>query len=78
MDPIGADGNLFYKGDFLVLLGIHLYITGDEKWNEPFDIVRDGKNTFSWSHTRIAEHLVSQMSKRPEGIQCENTKIWPL
>ena len=78
MDPVGCDGNLFYKGDFLVLLGFHAYITGDEKWNEPFDIVRNGADTFTWTHTRIAEHLVDQMSKRPEGIHCENTKIWPL
>ena len=31
MDPIGADGNLFFKGFFLVMLGLHLRTTGDER-----------------------------------------------
>ena len=57
MDPIGADGNLFFKGFFLVMLGLHLRTTGDERWNDPFDIVRDGENTFTWFHSAIAEHL---------------------
>ena len=78
MDPVEADGNLFFKGDFLIVLGLHLYVTGDEKWNQPFDIVRNGADTFTWTHSRIAEHLFSQMSNRPEGVHCENTKIWPL
>lgn len=77
MDPVGADGNLFYKGDFLVVAGLHLLVSGDEKWNTPFDIVRDGANTFSWTHSRIAEHLFDQMNANPQGCHCENTKIWP-
>jgi hypothetical protein len=67
MDPVGADGNLFFAGDFLVVLGLHLYVSGDEKWNAPFDMVRDGENTFTWTHTDIANHLASQWSARPEG-----------
>ena len=67
MDPVGADGNLFYKGWLLVVLGLHRYVSGDEKWNQPFDIVRDGENTFTWTHTGVANHLVSQWSERPEG-----------
>ncbi len=27
------------------MLGLHLRTTGDDRWNEPFDIVRDGENT---------------------------------
>ena len=77
MDPVAADGNLFYKGDFLPILGFHVYVTGDEKWNQPFEIVRDGADTFTWTHSRIAEELFNQLSKRPEGLHCENTKIWP-
>ena len=78
MDPIGADGNLFFKGWFLVVLGLYRRTTGDPKWSTPFDMVRDGEHTFSWSHSRIAEHLAGQWSQRPEGCHCENTKIWPL
>jgi hypothetical protein len=76
-DPIGADGNLFFKGFFLVMLGLHRRVTGDARWDEPFDLVRDGEHTFTWWHTKIAEHLATQWRARPEGCHCENTKIWP-
>jgi hypothetical protein len=77
MDPIGATGNLFFKGFFLVMLGLHLRTTGDDRWNKPFDIVRDGENTFTWFHTAIAEHLHRQWEEAPHGCHCENTKVWP-
>ena len=77
MDPIGADGNLFFKGFFLVMLGLHLRTTGDDRWNQPFDIVRDGENTFTWFHSAIAEHLYNQWRAAPHGCHCENTKVWP-
>ncbi|MEL7157713.1 MAG: hypothetical protein AAFN30_14075, partial [Actinomycetota bacterium] len=41
MDPVAADGMLFYKGFFLVLLGIRSMVTPDERWNEPFEMVGD-------------------------------------
>lgn len=78
MDPIGADGNLFFKGFFLLMLGLHLRTTGDDRWNQPFDIVRDGENTFTWFHTAIAEHLHRQWTDAPAGCHCENTKVWPF
>jgi hypothetical protein len=78
MDPIGADGNLFFKGFFLLMLGLHLRTTGDDRWNHPFDLVRDGDNTFSWFHSAIAEHLHSQWKAAPAGCHCEITKVWPF
>ena len=78
MDPIGAEGNLFFKGFFLVMLGMHLRTTGDPKWNQPFEMIRDGDNTFTWWHSRIAQHLADQWRAKPLGCHCENTKIWPL
>jgi len=77
MDPIGATGNLFFKGFFLLLLGLSRYVSGDDKWNRPFEIVRDGSNTFTWTHSGIAEFLAAQWNERPAGCHCENTKIWP-
>ena len=76
-DPIGADGNLFFKGFFLVMLGLHRRVTGNARWDAPFDIVRDGEHTYTWWHTKIAEHLAAQWRAHPEGCHCENTKIWP-
>ena len=78
MDPIGATGNLFFKGFFLVMLGLHLRTTGDDRWNQPFDMVRDGENTFTWFHSAIAEHLHRQWTEAPHGCHCENTKVWPF
>ena len=78
MDPIAADGMLFYKGFFLVLLGLRSMIATDDRWNEPFKMIRDGEHTFEWTHTTIAAHLTNQWKDKPKGCHCENTKIWPL
>ena len=77
MDPIGADGMLFYKGFFLVLLGIRALVAADDRWNTPFAMIRDGDNSFTWTHSTIAAHLADQWRRMPKGVHCENTKIWP-
>lgn len=78
VDPIGADGNLFFKGFFLVMLGLRLRTTGNQRWNRPFEMIRDGDNTFTWTHSAIAQHLARQWRNHPIGCHCENTKIWPI
>ena len=50
-----------------MMLGFHLYVSGDEKWNQPFEMIRDGENTFTWTHTKIANHLAQQWSQTPAG-----------
>ena len=68
MDPVRADGMLLYKGFFLVLLGIRSMIAGeDDRWNEPFTMIRDGEHTFTWTHSRIADHLEQQWLAAPIG-----------
>ena len=76
-DPIAADGMLFYKGFFTLLMSLHRYVSGDSKWDEPFEMIRDGDNTFSWSHSGVAAHLARQWHNSQVGCHCENTKIWP-
>ena len=70
-DPIAADGMLFYKGFFLVLLGIRSMVAeaggGADRWNEPFEMIRDGDNTFTWTHSAIADHLRRQWLAAPIG-----------
>lgn len=78
LDPVGADGNLYYKGFFDLVLGLHLYVSGDEKYNQPFQLVRDGANSYTWTHSRVNQFLAQQWASRPEGVHCENTKIWPF
>ena len=77
MDPIAADGMLFFKGFFGLLLGLHRYVSNDEQWNQPFEMIRDGEHTFTWTYSEISAHLANQWQSRPIGVHCENTKIWP-
>ena len=77
MDPIAADGMLFFKGFFGLLLGLHRYVSNDEQWNQPFEMIRDGEHSFTWTYSEISAHLANQWRKRPIGVHCENTKIWP-
>ena len=71
MDPVAADGMLFYKGFFLVLLGIRSMVANgpsdEDRWNEPFEMIRDGEHTFTWTHSEIADHLRRQWLAAPIG-----------
>jgi Linalool dehydratase/isomerase len=75
-DPIGADGYLFFRAWFLLLLATHKYISGDDKWARPFKVTGYHDETFEWDSHRIAERLEAQYRAHPEGPHCENTKIW--
>jgi hypothetical protein len=75
-DPIGSEGNLFFRGWFNLLLGIYRYVSGDDKYERPFEVTGYGDQVFEWDQHRIAELLERQYRERPEGPQCENTKIW--
>ena len=77
-DPIGADGNLFFRGWFNLVLGIYKYVSGDDKWQQPFAVTGYKDEQFEWTQRRIVEHLEDQWTRHPEGIHCENTKIWPI
>ena len=75
-DPIGADGYLFFRGWFTLLLSIYKYVSGDDKYTRPFPVTGYRDQMFEWDHHRIAEHMERQYQAHPEGPQCENTKIW--
>lgn len=75
-DPIAADGYLFFRAWFLLLLATHKYISGDDKWARPFKVTGYHDEQFEWDMHRIAERLESQYRAHPEGPHCENTKIW--
>ena len=75
-DPIGSEGNLFFRGWFNLVLGIYRYISGDEKYERPFAVTGYGDQVFEWDQHGIAALLERQYRERPEGPQCENTKIW--
>lgn len=77
-DPIGADGNLFFRGWLNLLLSIYKYVSGDDKWEQPWEIAGYENEHFEWTQPRIVEHLRNQYLDHPEGPHCENTKIWPF
>jgi Linalool dehydratase/isomerase len=75
-DPIGADGYLFFRGWFNLVLTIYKYISGDDKWERPFMVTGYGDEKFEWDHDRIADLLARQYVRQEAGPHCENTKIW--
>jgi hypothetical protein len=77
-DPIGADGNLFFRGFFNLLLSAYAYVSGDSKWQRPFEMTGYRDRRFRWTHHEIAEFIHMQWRDRPQGPHCENTKIWPF
>jgi hypothetical protein len=76
-DPIGADGNLFFRGFFNLLLGTYSYVSGDDKWEQPFKMTGYNDRLFEWNQHSITQFIEDQWAERPQGAQCENTKIWP-
>ena len=75
-DPIGADGYLFFRAWFNLVLSIYAYVSGDDKYERPFKVTGYGDQEFEWDQHRICQRLAEQYSEHPEGPQCENTKIW--
>lgn len=77
-DPIGADGNLFFRGFFNLMLAIHRDVSGQPTWDKPFDMTGLNDQRFPWSHRQIAEFISNQWARVPDGPHCENTKVWPF
>jgi hypothetical protein len=77
-DPVGAEGNLFFKGWLNYMMGAYAYVSGDDKWHRPFWVTGYRDEQFQWTHGAINDLLTQQWTDHPEGPHCENTKIWPL
>ena len=76
-DPIGADGNLFFKGWLNLVQSLHAYTTGKDEWGDSFEVAGVDRARFEWNHHKLVEHLGKQWQANPMGPHCENTKIWP-
>jgi hypothetical protein len=76
-DPVGADGNLFYRGWLNLTLSIRRYLAGEATEHDSFDVTGYRNRRFPWTHSRVARLLSHQLGDRPQGPHCENTKIWP-
>jgi hypothetical protein len=77
-DPIASDGNLFFRGFFTLMLGIHRAVSGETTWERPFEMAGLEDQTFPWTHGKIASFLSEQWERVPHGPHCENTKVWPF
>jgi hypothetical protein len=77
-DPIGADGNNFFRGFFNLLLCFYRYVSGESKWEHPFKVAGYQERLFEWNHHQIVSFMHDQWAERPQGVHCENTKIWPF
>ena len=77
-DPIGSDGNMFFRGFLNMLLCFYRYVSGDNKWEQPFKMTGYQERLFDWDHHRIVSFMHDQWAERPQGVHCENTKIWPF
>lgn len=61
-DPLGADGNLFFRGWFNLVLSAYRYVSGDDKWEKPFKVT--GIRTAS-SFGATANRFAASRSKGP-------------
>ena len=77
-DPVGCDGNLFYRGWLNLLLGMRHYTSGQQSQTTPFEVSGYQNRQFTWTHERMARFISDQLVARPQGAHCENTKIWPF
>lgn len=77
-DPIGSDGNNFFRGFFNLLLCFYRYVSGDNKWEQPFKVAGYQNRLFEWDHHQLVSFMHDQWAERPQGVHCENTKIWPF
>lgn len=77
-DPLAADGNVFIRGFFNLLLSVYAHVSGDTAFHEPFAVSGYMDRTFEWTQPELAQFISAQLAARPEGPHCENTKIWPF
>ena len=76
-DPLAADGNVFVRGFFNLLLSVYAHVSGDQRYHTPFEVSGYLDRKFSWTQPDLARFISEQLHARPEGPHCENTKIWP-
>jgi len=77
-DPIGAEGNLFFKGWLNLTMSLHRYVSGDDCWSRPFEVAGVEGTRFEWTQDSLNDRMTELWAKHPLGLHCENTKVWPF
>lgn len=77
-DPVYGNGiaNVMYKGYLNLSIGLYEYVSGDAKYDNPFQIVYDDNLQFEYDHKRLVDTLTKQWVANPIGIACEVRKIF--
>ena len=65
-DPIGSEGNLFFRGWFNLLLGIYRYVSGDDKYERPFPVTGYGDEVFCGKASLSPNHQPNISSWSPK------------
>ena len=60
-------GRFTIKGFLSLTMGLHLYVSGDRKYNDGFSVVNNGEHTFHYTHTSMNKYISDQWCGRPEG-----------
>ncbi|MBS1870255.1 MAG: hypothetical protein JSS99_11390 [Actinobacteria bacterium] len=77
-DPVRGGGqNLMYKGYLNLALSLYAYVSGDDRYDRPFDVVYDEDHVFRYDHRELNELIARQWREFWPGIACEAGKIFP-
>jgi len=81
-NPIEAEGAIYYKGFFNLVLGLRALLAPERDPTQSIDIVYDDKWRFRYSHSQInailAQDFAAALEGQSQGLCCEIHKLWPL
>jgi hypothetical protein len=81
-NPIEAQGAIYYKGFFNLVLGLQALLAPARSPTQAIDIVYDDEWRFRYSHREINTILTQEfgaaLEGQSQGLCCEIHKLWPL
>ena len=81
-NPIEAQGAIYYKGFFNLVLGLQALLAPARSPTQPIDIVYDDEWRFRYSHgeinTILTQEFATALEGQSQGLCCEIHKLWPL
>jgi hypothetical protein len=82
LNPIEAQGAIYYKGFFNLVLGLRALLAPERSPTQPIDIVHDDERRFRYSHSEInaivTRDFAAALEGWSQGLCCEIHKLWPL
>lgn len=77
-DPVRGSGqNMMYKGYLNLAISLYGYVSGDDRFDRPFEVVYDEDWKFEYDHRALNEMIAEQWRGSWPGIACEAGKIFP-